>query len=143
MDLGESAGGAHHHPPPSREDLQLSNKTGILQKKKKTSPVSYILSGCTPPPPPHLRKILEPPPAKLIPMRYIHNFVGNKHPSTAVFHFTHYPTVSHNHCAILCEISLDSLPIFFFTLSQEKEACFNKRHLSQAHGNTKTKFLCR
>ena len=129
-------------PLPPEKTCSFLIKLVFCKKKKKRHQSATSLVGA-PPPPPHLRKILEPPPAKLIPMRYIHNFVGNKHPSTAVFHFTHYPTVSHNHCAILCEISLDSLPIFFFTLSQEKEACFNKRHLSQAHGNTKTKFLCR
>ena len=32
-DLGEGAGGAHPPPPPPRDDLRLSNTTGILQKK--------------------------------------------------------------------------------------------------------------
>ena len=32
-DLGEGAGGAPPLPPPPRDDLRLSNTTGILQKK--------------------------------------------------------------------------------------------------------------
>ena len=36
--------------PPPKADLQLSDTTGILQQKKKTTPVSYpFLSGEPPP----------------------------------------------------------------------------------------------
>lgn len=55
MDPRKGADGVYSPPPPARDDMQLSNITGILQKKNNNSAMAF-LSGA-----PLLRKILDPP----------------------------------------------------------------------------------